>query len=184
MDDDEIIYPDPATTGRVWPIPIGPAPMPAGGTELLRAEPIALPCKLLDPAARLPTRGSDFAAGLDLYAIANPSGTAIMIDSGDIEVINTGVAVQIPPGYAARIVGRSGLASGGVFPIGGLIDSDYRGEILVILKNDGHESFYIKTGDRIGQLVLFAVPDFIPVAVAELDPTGRGEAGFGSTGRS
>lgn len=140
--------------------------------------------------AKLPTRGSDAAAGYDLYACKldikddkNPD--YLRIKPLTTVMVGTGVAVAIPEGYFGGIYARSGLATKqSLRPANcvGVIDSDYRGELIVALHNDSDKIQEIKVGDRIGQLV---VQPFEPVdfeEVSELEDTERGEGGFGSTG--
>lgn len=130
--------------------------------------------------AFIPTRGSRDAAGYDLY-----SSQTVNISSGCTFKINTGIALQIPEGYVGLIFARSGLATKkGIRPANcvGVIDSDYRGEIIVALHNDSGDSAIIQKGDRIAQLVIvpYISPDLIQCN--ELDDTERGSGGFGSTG--
>ena len=130
--------------------------------------------------AFIPTRGSRDAAGYDLY-----SSQTANISSGCTFKINTGIALQIPEGYVGLIFARSGLATKkGIRPANcvGVIDSDYRGEIIVALHNDSGDSVIIQKGDRIAQLVIvpYISPDLIQCN--ELDDTDRGSGGFGSTG--
>ena len=134
--------------------------------------------KKLDDNAVLPKRGSEHAAGLDLYASA-PG----VIPAQGFGSINTGVAVAIPQGYYARIAPRSGLSvKKGIFTLAGVVDSDYRGEIICVLANQSNEDFEVAIGDRIAQMVIESIilPD--PVFVEELPDTERGGGGFGSTG--
>ena len=124
---------------------------------------------------RLPTRGTPGSAGLDLYA----SKKGFAVDS-QVQVIPTAVRVAIPPGYVGLVQGRSGLAKGGLLVITGTIDSDYRGEIGVLVTSQHHHN--ISPGDRIAQLVIVPCHMGEPVAVDALDDTERGGGGFGSTG--
>lgn len=128
----------------------------------------------LHPDAKAPTKAHNLDAGWDLYA-----SDCVVIHGG---VVPTGIAVEIPPGYYGQICGRSGLASKGVFPTGGVIDCTYRGEIGVIL-NCRYPSQVIKRGDKIAQLVILPVPQVEFVEVEELGVSERGEKGFGSSGR-
>lgn len=134
--------------------------------------------KKLDEQAILPTRGSDHAAGLDLYACKES-----VIPARGYLPISTGVAVAIPLGYYGRIAPRSGLAAKhGIDTLAGVIDSDYRGELICLLANHSDNDFEIKPGDRVAQFVIEAIifpdPEFVP----ELPDTNRGDGGFGSTG--
>ena len=140
--------------------------------------------KLLNDYAKVPTRGSDYAAGYDLYAaIKEP----IYIYPKCTTMIDTGIAVEIPEGYFGAIFARSGLASKfGLRPANcvGVIDSDYRGPVKVALHNDGAIPYLVPQGERIAQLVIipFQAVDF--EVVEELEDTERGEGGFGSTGKN
>ena len=120
-------------------------------------------------------------AGLDLR-----SAIACTIAPGERMLIPTGIRIEIPAGFAGLVIPRSGLAlKHGISIVNapGLIDSNYRGEIGVILINtDAHESFTIEQGDRIAQLVITAVPEVSLEVVDSLEETVRGEAGFGSSG--
>ena len=142
-----------------------------------------IPVTRLHAQAQLPTYGSDGAAGADLHAcIPQP----LTLEPGQTALIPTGLAMQLPAGYAGFVYARSGLATKrGLAPANkvGVIDSDYRGEILVGLHNHGAAAQTIEPGERIAQLVIAPVvrADFLPVQA--LDETARGAGGFGSTGR-
>jgi dUTP pyrophosphatase len=132
--------------------------------------------------ARLPSRAHDGDAGLDLHA-----AEAARIEPGERASVGTGIAVEVPEGYAGLVLPRSGLAARHGIALAnapGLIDSGYRGEVRILLLNtDRSETFEIKPGDRIAQLVIAPVGGLEPVEVAELAPSSRGEGGFGSSGR-
>ena len=135
----------------------------------------------LAPGARLPTRGSDNAAGYDLYAL-----DAVWLSPQKATLVSTGVSMAIPNGYYGRIAPRSGLALKGIDVFGGVIDSDYRGEIKAILafsSPDPEAEFAITSGMKIAQIIFekHYVFDFGPVTEFS-DLTTRGEGGFGSTG--
>ena len=139
--------------------------------------------KKLRDNAIVPTYGSEFAAGADLYAAIDES---ITIEPGETKMIPTGFAFEIPAGYAGFVYARSGLASKrGLAPANkvGVIDSDYRGEVMTALHNHGKESQSIEPGERIAQMVIapYITANFI--LADELDDTQRGTGGFGSTGR-
>jgi dUTP pyrophosphatase len=144
---------------------------------------IELQIKLLDEGLAMPCYQHEGDAGLDL-----PSRVDLVLEPGARAMIPTGIAVAIPPGYAGFVLPRSGLAScHGIALVNspGLVDSGYRGEMSIVMINtDKHETFHIKRGDRIAQLVIQKVEEVKLVRVAELDNTSRGEGGFGSTGRS
>jgi len=135
--------------------------------------------KRLTPDAKLPLRSSPGAAGYDLF-----SNEKTELLAGDVTIIKTGIAVQIPEGYYGRIAPRSSLGVRGVDVFAGVIDADYRGEVGVILYNTNNVSTIdIDKYDRIAQLILTKIttPDIIEVD--ELDKTDRGKAGYGSTGK-
>ncbi len=136
--------------------------------------------KKLSETAILPTRGSIEAAGLDLYA----SESGVIPAHGYI-TLKTGVAVAVPMGHYARIAPRSGLsAKHGIFVLAGVVDSDYRGEIMCVLANHGNEDYEVALGDRIAQMVIEAIITPEPIFVEELEETIRGEGGLGSTGKN
>lgn len=125
------------------------------------------------------------AAGMDVRA-AVPAGEPIVLAPGQRDMISTGLSVAIPVGYEIQMRPRSGLAAKhGLTCLNspGTIDSDYRGELKVILINHGSEPFTIKRGERIGQMVLAPVTRIVWEEVESLDETARGAGGFGSTGR-
>lgn len=139
--------------------------------------------KLLRPGAMLPTYGTEFSAGADLYACLDED---VVIAPGETKKIPTGIAMEIPDGCAGLIYARSSLGTKkGLAPANkvGVVDSDYRGEFLVFLYNHGSQMQIIQNGDRIAQLLV--TPVFTPgfIAAEELSDTRRGDGGFGSTGR-
>lgn len=139
--------------------------------------------KKLDERAKLPTYGSEFSAGADLYACLDEPA---VIPPREAVLIHTGLAMEIPEGYAGLIYARSGLATKkGLAPSNkvGVVDADYRGEVMVSLFNHSKEERIVEHGERIAQLVItpFLTADWNPVS--ELQGTIRGEGGFGSTGR-
>lgn len=138
--------------------------------------------KMLNADAKIPTYGSENAAGADLYAcIPAP----VTIEPGETYLVPTGIAVELPEGCAGLIYARSGLASKkGLAPANkvGVVDSDYRGEVMVALHNHSAAAATIDAGERIAQLVVMPYIKSIFNVVNELDQTERGEGGFGSTG--
>ena len=139
--------------------------------------------KKLREGAILPTFGSNEAAGADLYACLEQDVT---IAPGETVFVPTGLAMELPRGYAGLIYARSGLAcKRGLAPANkvGVVDSDYRGEFIVALHNHGSQPQIISHGERIAQLVVTPVliPEYIEVET--LSDTQRGTGGFGSTGR-
>lgn len=138
--------------------------------------------KRLFPEAKLPTYGSDSAVGADLYA-AELEG--VEIAPGETVLIHTGIALEIPEGYGGFLYARSGLATKkGLAPANkvGVIDPDYRGEVMVALYNQSSETRLVEPGERIAQLVIapFIRGEFS--LAEELGETARGAGGFGSTG--
>ena len=139
--------------------------------------------KKLCEKAIVPTYGSEFSAGADLYACIDEP---ITIEAGKTVLVHTGIAMEIPVGYVGLVFARSGLASKkGLAPANkvGVIDADYRGEIMVALHNHSNVAVTVESGERIAQLVI--TPYIVAVfnQVEELEETVRGEGGFGSTGR-
>lgn len=138
--------------------------------------------RLINELATLPSRGSELAAGYDLYA-ALPE--PVEIGPGHTEKIPTGISLEIPEGYAGFVYARSGLASKqGLAPANkvGVVDADYRGEIFVFLHNHGISSRTVEQGERIAQLIVAPFMELEFNEVNELSETQRGEGGFGSTG--
>jgi dUTP pyrophosphatase len=134
--------------------------------------------KRLHPEARLPSRGSERAAGLDLCAVERLTRAP-----GSRAAVRTGLAVAIPEGFYGRVAPRSGLAvRHGIDVLAGVVDSDYRGEILCALVNLGTEPFEIEPGMRVAQLVVEAIATPEPAWADDLEETERGTGGFGSTG--
>jgi dUTP pyrophosphatase len=141
---------------------------------------IALKCVIMAPGARLPVRKSDGAAGYDLHALH----AADILPRGPPVQIRTGIAVEIPAGHYGRIAPRSSLAIEGITTMAGVIDSDYRGELVIILVNlHPTEIVHIAAGDRVAQLILERISMLPVMAVDALGETGRGDGGFGSTGK-
>jgi dUTP pyrophosphatase len=130
-----------------------------------------------------PVYATDGSSGVDLRAAVNEPLT---IPPGGRAVVPTGFAVAIPQGYEGQVRGRSGLAARagiGIPNAPGTIDSDYRGEVQVILANWGEAPFTVRRGDRIAQLVIAPVRRAVLEEVPALPPSARGEGGFGHTGR-
>ena len=143
---------------------------------------VTINLRKLNSLAKLPMRGSNEAAGYDLYAATS---YIIEIQPHTTVKIGTGIEMEIPEGYYGAIYARSGLAAKeGLRPANcvGVIDADYRGEIIVAIHNDVDTVRFINPGERIAQLV---VAPFLPVTFNEVDKlntTSRGDGGFGSTG--
>ncbi len=137
--------------------------------------------KKLDPAAKIPTYGTEYSAGADLYNL----DTEVMIEPHKTVLIHTGISAEIPEGYCGLIFARSGLATKrGLAPANkvGVIDADYRGEIMVALHNHSNEIVSVAPSERVAQLAIvpFLKADF--EECNELSDTVRGAGGFGSTG--
>lgn len=134
--------------------------------------------KLLSFDAKVPTRATELSAGLDLSSIEDT-----IVPANKWIAIPTGISIQIPKDCYARVAPRSGLAFKHGIQVGaGVVDSDYTGEIKVILFNHGSSDFEVKKGDRIAQLIFEKIYTDYFIEVEELDDTVRGEGGFGSTG--
>lgn len=143
--------------------------------------PIAV--KRLHPLAQLPTYGSPEAAGADLYACLDED---VVIGPGQTAFLPTGIALEVPKGCAGLVYARSGLAcKQGLAPANkvGVIDSDYRGEIRVVLHNHGATTQTVSHGQRIAQLIITPVLTPAYEEADSLSETGRGTGGFGSTGK-
>ena len=140
--------------------------------------------KKLDDRAIVPTYGSEFSAGADLYAVLDDE---IVLKPGETVLVRTGIAMEIPIGYAGLIYARSGLATKmGLAPANkvGVIDADYRGEIMVSLYNQSSSNRTISNGERIAQLVITPFYKASFEEVSTLSETVRGAGGFGSTGNN
>lgn len=131
---------------------------------------------MLDPGAKMPTRGHENDAGLDLYSRVNA-----VIRPGMKAMFDTGVHVAVPKGYVGLLLSKSGLMEQDVTSRG-VIDADYTGSIHAILFNHGTENVVIKKGQKVTQLVICPIVKAEPVQVDSLEETERGDNGFGSTG--
>lgn len=142
-----------------------------------------LKIKLLNENAAIPTYGTEFSAGADIYAMR---GESVTVPPHETVLIHTGFAAEIPEGYVGLIFARSGMATKRhLAPANkvGVIDSDYRGEFMVALHNHSDAPATVEGGERIAQLVIvpYIKAEFCPVA--DLSDTDRGAGGFGSTGK-
>ncbi|KAB8302542.1 hypothetical protein EYC80_005931 [Monilinia laxa] len=166
------------TTGTTAPAPVAPARTSNGTTNTTAhksSTPPPLLIKKLSPRARLPTRGSAFAAGYDIYAAKE----TVVPAKGKV-LVDTDISMAVPDGTYGRIAPRSGLASKHMIDTGaGVIDADYRGQVKVLLFNHGEKDFEVKEGDRVAQLILERIytPEVTEVLV--LEESVRGEGGFG-----
>ena len=139
--------------------------------------------KKLRDNAQMPTYGSEYAAGADMYAAIDE---AVTIEPNETKFIPTGLAFEIPEGYAGFIYARSGLAcKKGLAPANkvGVVDADYRGEVMVALHNHGKEAQTVEAGERIAQMIIAPFVTVNYIFSDELDDTVRGAGDFGSTGR-
>ena len=146
--------------------------------------PLNIPIKKCDPRAVAPTYATEHSAGADLYLCAEAE---LVVLPGETVLAHTGVAMAIPEGYVGLTFARSGLAAKrGLAPANkvGVIDSDYRGEILIPLHNHGSEPQSVQPGERIAQILFLEYGKAAFTCVDELTGTERGEGGFGSTGTS
>lgn len=141
---------------------------------------LELKVKRLTPTALIPTIGSEYAACYDLYADIEAD---IIIWPNETKAIPTGLAFQPPHGYMLQILSRSGMASKGVYTIGGVLDEDYRGEVKVLLTNNSPTECHIHPHDRVAQMALRRYYHIDIVETDALDLTSRGDGGFGHTGR-
>jgi len=140
-----------------------------------------LKIKKLDEKAKIPEYQTDGAAGFDLCSIVD-----YRLEVGEMKLIPTGLAVEVPEGYELQLRPRSGNAKNYQVTLmnsPGTLDSDYRGPIGILLKNHGHQPFEIKVSDRIAQGVLSTVTQANFKVVDELSETNRGSGGYGSTGK-
>jgi len=145
-------------------------------------DPVRVAITALRPGVRVPAYQSDGAAGMDLEAAIDEP---IEIPAGGVRLVSCGFAIAVPPGYEAQVRPRSGLAAkSGVTVLNspGTIDSDYRGEVKVILVNHGTRAFTVTPGMRIAQMVVARVAHVTWDSVETLPETGRGAGGFGHTG--
>ena len=138
--------------------------------------------KKLNENAVVPTYGSEFSAGADLYYVGEEP---LVVEAGKTVLVKTGIAMEIPEGLVGLIFARSGLATKrSLAPANkvGVIDSDYRGEISVCLHNKSNAPYTVADGDRIAQMMFIPVLSATLIPADELDETARGAGGFGSTG--
>lgn len=135
-----------------------------------------LKCKRLDVNAKLPTKANALDAGFDLYAIEATNVGYLSTK------IRTGISVEIPDGYFGMICSRSSMGAKGLQVLGGIIDSGYRGEVIVMLASNCSEFNKINVGDKIAQMVILPVPDMQIVESNDLNDSERGNKGFGSSG--
>lgn len=139
---------------------------------------MTLRIKKLDPEARVPSYAHQDDAGMDFY-----SNESLIIPPGERRLISTGIAMAIPSGFVGLIWDKSGISNkNGIKTLGGVIDSNYRGEIKIGLHNLSQENFIIEKRSKIAQMLIQPVVQKKLIEVDELDNTDRGQSGFGSTG--
>ncbi len=134
--------------------------------------------KRIHEDAKLPLYQHQGDAGLDLF-----SSIDYVLASGEVKPVPSGIKIAVSEGYVGLVWDKSGISLKGVHRLAGVIDSGYRGEVRVVLVNLGNESFVIKKGMKIAQLLIQAIVQVKVVEVEELEETSRGEGGFGSTGK-
>ncbi len=134
--------------------------------------------KKTNPEAKIPIYATEGSAACDFYSVED-----VILNPRETRKIKTGIAIEIPYGYFMKLEGRSGLSSKGIMKVGGVVDSDYRGEVHIILHNSTEVPCKIEKGDRIAQGILMKINKARFVEVEELSETARGEGGFESTGR-
>lgn len=150
------------------------------GVPFIMTDAIMVRFKKLSESARVPEYAHPGDSGMDMFASEDA-----VVKAGGFCLVCTGVAAAIPDGFEGQVRPRSGLAlRSGIFVLNspGTVDSNYRGELKVILANFGKEDFHVSRGMRIAQLVICRVPNVIAAECMELDETGRGANGFGSSG--
>lgn len=143
--------------------------------------------KKTDENAKIPTYGSVYAAGADLYAVIHNEENKVEILPGETAFIDTGIVMEIPNGYVGLVYARSGLScKQGLAPANkvGVIDSDYRGNIMVALYNQSNEPRTVSEGDRIAQIIIQPIEQFGFKVKSNLSDTIRGNGGFGSSGKA
>lgn len=141
-------------------------------------EKIQVKIKKLDEEAKVPMHATEHAAGFDIYALQD-----CVLEPGKTTKVSTGIALEIPVGYYARIEDRSGMAVKGIHKVAGIIDADYRGEVCIVLFNSTREPYEIEKHDRIAQGIITPVYQADFNEVSDLSETVRGEGGFHSTGK-
>lgn len=137
-----------------------------------------LKVKKINPDAKLPQYSHKGDAGLDLF-----SSVDCVLKKGEVKPIPTGIKIAIPEGHVGLVWDKSGISLKGVHRLAGVIDSGYRGEVQVVMANLGGESFEVKKGMKIAQLLVQPVLEVKVIETEDLEETSRGENGFGSTGK-
>jgi len=137
-----------------------------------------LKVKKIHPDAKLPQYSHKGDAGLDLF-----SSVDCVLKKGEVKPVPTGIKMAIPEGHVGLVWDKSGISLKGVHRLAGVIDSGYRGEVQVVMANLGGESFEVKKGMKIAQLLVQPVQEVNVIETEDLEETSRGENGFGSTGK-
>ena len=137
-----------------------------------------LKIKEMRPKAQMPSRGTEGAAGFDLYCAEQMN-----LYPGLVAKVPTGIALEIPTGCTGLICTRSSVALKNINVFLTVVDSDYRGEVFITARNDSDETYHLSKGDRIAQIVIIPLADVFPVRAIELSTTERGSGGYGSTGK-
>ncbi len=137
-----------------------------------------LKVKKIIEKAQLPTKHNPNDAAFDLYVVKD-----ILIPAGTTDIVHTGICIEIPVGYFGKIESRSSLAKRGIFCTAGVIDSGYRGEVMIVMNNMSQENYSAKPGDRIAQMIIHRVESFQIVASESLDEDLDRGGGFGSSGK-
>ncbi len=137
-----------------------------------------LKVKKIHPNAKLPQYSHKGDAGLDLF-----SSVDCVLKKGEVKPVPTGIKMAIPEGHVGLVWDKSGISLKGVHRLAGVIDSGYRGEVQVVMANLGGESFEVKKGMKIAQLLVQPVQEVNVIETEDLEETSRGENGFGSTGK-
>lgn len=154
--------------------------MYSGSMDVKR--PFVLRVKKQDSRAIIPGKSRPTDAGWDIYACL-PECEKLMLPPGKVTKVPTKVVVVVPPGHYFQLVDRSSMGSKGIHVFGGVIDEEYRGECVVMLFNSTDQPYVIEHGDKIAQGIVHQVPQLLAIEVDELEETGRGDKGFGSSGR-
>lgn len=141
-----------------------------------------LKVKRLRDDARLPTRSHADDAGLDLYDPTPVADGGLYLRPGETATVPLGIALELPADHFGLLRERSGHALQGIHVLGGVIDSGYRGEVVLVLHHAGNQPIYFPPGGRLAQLLILPVPYVTLVETDDLSPASRGTAGFGSTG--
>jgi dUTP pyrophosphatase len=139
---------------------------------------LELKVRKMNPDAKLPRFSHKGDAGMDLFSAVDD-----LLRAGEVKPVPTGIQMAIPEGYVGLIWDKSGVSLAGLHRLAGVVDAGYRGEVRVVMANLGKESFVIKKGMKIAQMLIQPVETVEVVEAEELDDTSRGQGGFGSTGQ-